>query len=280
MINKIVYEGNLTKTVQLFEDVYLRLGNLEFRDQCNCGFVELDHAVAIIDYTGQQPDEELIDEAERIIRKPVKYIFLTHADGDHVDGFRTLKRQDVSLIASKASIEYLQKEGYPLPPIHKAVTEDEILLLDGFTFKLELPGRIAHSSWDLLIGLPKYKLLFTGDMIVRQKYMYFHNSCIKGWKEAVEMLKARDWQYLAMGHGTLQDKSYLQDIGIYLDLLSAAKDFLAANGTHLDEKTVMHNPPVIPRELIEILAELIFTTDLQNAVRQVNQLDLRTRQGY
>ena len=173
MINKTVLEGNLAKVIQLYDDVWYRIGNLEIRDQCNTGFVSLKNSVALIDYPEQHPDEELIDEAEKITGKPVKYIFLTHAHCDHVTGFKTLRRNDISIIARKSTIANLHAEGYPVPGIYREVTEDTELELDGFKFKLEIPPGTAHSPWDMLVGIPGYKLVFTGDMIVRQKYLFF-----------------------------------------------------------------------------------------------------------
>jgi len=104
IINEVVYEGNLSRVTKLYDDVYFRSGNLEIRDQCNCGIIVLGGCTALIDYTGQDPEEELIDEAEKITGKRVRYIFLTHAHVDHIAGLRTLRRKDVSLIAARREL--------------------------------------------------------------------------------------------------------------------------------------------------------------------------------
>ena len=83
-----------------------------------------------------------------------------------------------------------------------------------------------------------------------------------------------------MGHGTVQDKTYLDEISHYLSLLSRAKTILAEKPEYIDERIVLSSPPSLPPELVSILAELVWITDVKNAVRQVNQLDLRTREGY
>lgn len=251
-INNTVYEAYLAKVIQLYDDVWYRVANLEIRDQCNTGFIALDNSVAFIDYPEQHPDEELIAEAEKITGKPVKYILLTHAHCDHVTGFHTLRRNDISLIARKSTIENLRAEGYPVPDVYKEVTKDIVLELDGFTFKLELPGGTAHSPWDMLIGVPKYKLVFTGDMIVRPKYMFFHSSRISGWKYMVEILKTRDWEHFVMGHGMVQDKEYLNEIGHYLHLLSSIKEILSRKPQYIDEQTILSNPPTLPPELVSL----------------------------
>jgi len=65
-------------------------------------------------------------------------------------------------------------------------------------------------------------------MVVPQKYMYFHSSFITGWTLAIDALKQRDWDHMAMGHGFVNDRAYLQDAGHYLRLLSEAKTMLAS----------------------------------------------------
>jgi len=155
IINEVVYEGNLSRVTKLYDDVYFRSGNLEVRDQCNCGIIILGSCTALVDYTGQDPDEEIIEEAEKLTGKRVRYIFLTHAHADHVAGFRTLKRKDVSIIAARQGIGQVKMDGYPVPPVQKAIDESQKIVLDGFEFTLERPAGVAHSPWDMLVGIPK-----------------------------------------------------------------------------------------------------------------------------
>lgn len=280
MNSTVVLEGNLSKIHKLYDDVYFRIGNLEIRDQCNSGIIELEHSVALIDYPGQEPDEELIEEAELLTKKPVKYIILTHAHCDHVTGLKTLSRKDVTLIARKECIDQIQLEGYPVPPIQMAITGSGPRNLDGFEFELIVPDHTAHSPWDLLVGVPKYKLIFTGDLLVREKYMFFHGSYITGWIQAIEKLMQSPWEKFALGHGFIEGKEHLDRALKYLKLLNSAKEILAKKDEYLDEQVVIHYPPTLNKELITILAELVVITDARNAIRQVNQLDLRTREGY
>ena len=267
-------------TIQVHNDVWYRSANLEIRDQCNTGIVALDSSAAIIDYPGQSPDEELIDEAELITGKPVKYILLTHAHCDHVTGFRTLKRKDITVVARKSALENMKLEGYPVPGAPIEITGDADLELDGFDFRLEVPPSVTHSPWDMLIGLPKYELVFTGDLVVRPKYMFFHSSYLQGWREMIALLMDRRWRYLAMGHGAVQPLEWLEEVERYLALLAEAKDILADKPAYLDEREVLINPPALPPELVSVMAELVSITDVKNAIRQVLQLDLRTREGF
>lgn len=280
MINEVVYAGNLSRVTKLYDNVFFRSGNLEVRNQCNCGIIVLSGSTALVDYPGQVPDEEIIDEAEKITKKRVRYIFLTHAHVDHVTGFRTLKRRDVSIIATRQSIAQLKKDGYQVPTVEEAIDESQKLVVDGFEFMLERPAGVAHSPWDMLVGIPKYKLVFTGDLVVPQNYMYFHSSFITGWREAIEALKRRDWEHLAMGHGFVNDRGYLQEAGHYLKLPSDAKTMLASRNAPIDETTVTRDSPHLYPELRAAVNGLLEVTDVKNTARQINQLMVRTAEGF
>ena len=278
MLNETVYSGNLSRIVKAFDGIYFREANLELRDQCNTGIIELDNSVALIDYPEQHPDEELIEEAEKLTQKPVKYILLTHAHCDHVNGLKHLHRKDISLLASNRAIEELIAEGFKLPDVCEGITESKTIELDGVEFKFEFPGGRAHSPWDMLIGLPKHKIVFTGDLVVRQKYMFFHTSDIEKWKDVIEMLQKSDWEYFARGHGFICDKKYLDDVGHYLDLLSKAKELYGKNPELISESSVLRRE--LSPEMEKIMAELVVITDMNNAVRQINQLIIRTAKGF
>jgi glyoxylase-like metal-dependent hydrolase (beta-lactamase superfamily II) len=280
VIGETVYKGNLSKVVKLYDDLYFRTGDLEVRDQCNCGFVDLGSCAAIIDYPGQDPADELIDEAEKVIGKRVKYILITHAHIDHITGFRTLKRRDVSIVAAREAITRLREEAYILPKIERSVVEGGSLILEGFEFRLERPAGRAHSPGDLLIGIPKYKLVFTGDLVVPQKYMFFHSSSITGWRRVIHDLQRRDWQNLAMGHGFVADASYLKDVSGYLGLLSRAKELLVEEEVPIDELTVARGSSYLSSELRAVIDSLLEVVDAKNVARQVGQLVIRTEEGF
>jgi hypothetical protein len=119
----------------------------------------------------------------------------------------------------------------------------------------------------------------TGDMVVPQKYMYFHSSYITRWRQAIDALKQRDWDHLAMGHGFVNDRGYLQDAGHYLRLLSEAKTMLASRSAPIDETTVTRDSPHLYSELRVVVNGLLEITDVKNVARQINQLVVRTAEG-
>lgn len=275
-----VHAGNLSTILKMEEGLYFREGNHELRDQCNVGIVELPDSLVLIDYPEQDPDEEILDEAEDLLGKPVHHIIITHPHCDHVTGFKTLRRQDISVIARASCLEEMRREGYPVPTVHMAVTESTELVLGGVTFDLVLPKRTAHSPWDMLVGLPRYGTVFTGDLVARERTMFFHSSDIAGWREAVDALRQRGWKRIARGHGAVAGPDYLDETALYLYLLEQTKIWQAAHHETVTETILAGAMQELSPQLRQMAARLLQYTDAANVSRQINQLMVRTREGY
>ena len=277
MKNDIVYEGSYSKVVHIFDKLYFREGNLEVRDQCNCGFLVLNGCAAIIDYPAQNPDHEIIEEVERITGLPVKYILVTHAHVDHVAGFRTLHRKDIQLITKRSSIEQLYLEGYPVPPIKLAIESSMDLTLDGRDIHFEVPDVTAHSPWDMIIEIPEYKIIFAGDLIALQKNMFFHSSNIKGWIQTIDKLMEKDYRYIVRGHGPIVESDYLQTVGNYLRNLDRAREWQSQYNEDITPESVSSAKTRLSPGLAAIVQELLKSADAYNVARQINQLYYKLR---
>src|ERR1700679_2604605 len=104
--------------------------------------------------------KELLDDIAKITTKPVTTVFLTHSDGDHVNGLAAFPAS-VKVIAQencKKEMETaLAAGGRGAPPADhlpsQVVTDKETLTIDGV--KLELHHWApAHTSGDLIVYLP------------------------------------------------------------------------------------------------------------------------------
>lgn len=277
MLNEVVYEGNMSKVYKLYDNLFFRQANLEIRDQCNSGFVVLDNCTAIIDYPVQSPDHEILDEAEKITGKPVKYFLITHAHCDHVTGFKSLHRDDVQLITRFNGINQLYLEGYPVPKIYNAIEKSDEIVLDGHKFLLTVPDTVTHSPWDMLIGIPEHGIVFTGDMVALEKNMFFHSSNLDGWIEAVEKLCASDWKYFARGHGSIIGHEELNGTLEYLKLLWEARDWQRSHNENVTDKSVARADVMLSAPLANTISKLLKYADAHNVARQINQLYYKLR---
>ena len=277
-----MYEGNMSKVFKLYDNLYFRQANLEIRDQCNSGFLILDNCTAIIDYPVQAPDHEILDEAEKITGKPVKYFLITHAHCDHVTGFKSLHRDDINLITRLSSINQLYLEGYPVPKVEYAVEKSEEIELDGHKISFTVPAETAHSPWDLLIGIPEHSIVFTGDMVALEKNMFFHSSNLDGWLQAMDDLCASDWKYIARGHGPIIEHAGLEQTRNYLKLLWDARKWQRDHNENVTDTSVANADKMLSKPLAETVNELLKYSDAHNVARQINQLyyKLRTETSY
>ena len=120
--------------------------------------------------------KDLLAEIAKITPKPVTTVFLTHSDGDHVNG----------LVAYPAGVKVIAHEnnkkeqeaalaaggrGAPPPdrlPSQVVTKKKETMTIDGV--KLELyHWAPAHTSGDLIVYLPDQKIVATGDIIVTNR---------------------------------------------------------------------------------------------------------------
>ena len=270
-MNQLVWEGDLSRTVQLADRLYLRLGNLEVRDQCNVGFVEGEHSLALIDYPEQHPDHEIIDEAESYLKKPVKTILFTHAHGDHRNGLATLHREDITLVGSSPCIQEIKAQFPNLPQKTVEITKNGSREFDGMIFEFFFPHQLpAHSPWDMKIALPEHDMMFVGDFLVPLNYMYFHSSNLRNWTASLfRMQKTKMYSELVMGHGTVCSKHFCAKAMEYQQkLLQAAEEVKSRNIPCRQPELQQY----IETSQDETLASLCAETDSFTVSRQLAEL--------
>ncbi|TMQ64206.1 MAG: MBL fold metallo-hydrolase [Candidatus Eisenbacteria bacterium] len=140
--------------------------------------------------------------------KPVQYVVNTHAHGDHIGGNAYFAASGATIIAQSkvaAKIDSTTKASKPslrvdrkkfLGPVDRKV---EILWL----------GKPAHTSNDLIVYLPKQKVLFAGDLISNKAIplLLDPNFDRLGWIASVDSLMSKAFVFdkLIPGHGVLAD---------------------------------------------------------------------------
>ena len=268
----VVYRGNESSIVQIQDDLYVRIGSLEKRDQCNTGIVVLKNSVALIDYSAQSPDHEIIDEAEKLTGLPVKYLIFTHPHSDHVDGIKKLHRDDVMILARKSAVEYLYHKGYFVPPVYRVFEKSEEFELDGRKLSFLIPEYTAHSPWDMMVGIPECGMLFTGDLLALPKNMFLHTADLEGWAIAVERVLESDWMYIARGHGGIIEGHEADETLRYLQLLNEARLWQMRHHEPISPETVENCTEKLSPELAKIIKGLLEIADVRNVSRQVNQV--------
>src|SRR5262245_1290711 len=180
--------------------------------------------VIVVDAKQTEPGaKDLLAEIAKITPKPVTTVFLTHSDGDHVNGLVAYPA-NVKVISHANNKKELEAalaaggRGAPPPdrlPSQVVTKEHETMNIDGVRLELYhlAPG---HTSGDLVVYLPAQKVVATGDIIVGNRAddnPNIHaekNGSTAGWLTIVKGLASLDAETYVPGHGDLMTKADVQ----------------------------------------------------------------------
>src|SRR3954453_833689 len=188
----------------------------------NSGIIVGANGVVVVDAkTTPAGGKELLDAIAKITRKPVTAVILTHSDGDHVNGLLSFP-SGVKVIAhennKKEQEAALAKGGRGVPPADHLPTQlgtgnDTSLTIEGISVELHHWGE-AHTSGDLIVFLPREKVVFTGDIIAANRpdplIHLEKNGSSAGWIQTAKGIEALDAEIFIPGHGAPQTKADLE----------------------------------------------------------------------
>jgi cyclase len=203
---------------------------------CNPSFVITSDGVVVID-TPQLPTKavEMRGEAEGL--GPIRYVVNTEHHVDHIFGNYFFKgagtvvhhqgvydnfmvpTPDLDPYAyALEAIPTDDPDGEALLPDRDAYyddpnkatlrfTGDLILQVGDHTIRLlHTPG---HTPGQIAVHLPSEGVIFTGDTIFSECQTWLMTSDVMQWLDALERIRALDFETIVPGHGPIQPKSYL-----------------------------------------------------------------------
>ncbi len=203
----------------------------------NSGVIIGDTGVIVIDAkTTEAGGKELLADIAKLTPKPVTTLIETHSDGDHVNGAAAFADGTTIIAHENDKMEQeaaLKAGGRGAPPAGhlptRVVTKDkEKTKIDGVELEL-LHWAPAHTSGDLVVYLPKEKIVFTGDIIATQLpdpliHLEKHGSS-EGWLTTARGIAALDADQYVPGHGEIQTKGQIYD---RLEKAQTKRDKIAA----------------------------------------------------
>jgi glyoxylase-like metal-dependent hydrolase (beta-lactamase superfamily II) len=213
----------------------------------NTGIIVGQKGVIVIDAkTTAESAKEMLAEIAKITPKPVTTVILTHSDRDHVNGLAAFPK-GVKVIAhennKKEQEKALEAGGPGAPPRDYLPTqvvtkERETLQLEGVRVTL-IHVTNAHTSGDLAVYLPAQKVVFTGDLIVTNRFdPLIHlekNGSSDGWNRFVKTLAELNAESYVPGHGDLLGKAGVQNILTSTQDKRAKIVTMVGDGKSLDE---------------------------------------------
>jgi glyoxylase-like metal-dependent hydrolase (beta-lactamase superfamily II) len=216
----------------------------------NAGFVVTPEGVVVIDALGSpELARRLVVEIAKVTDKPIHTVVLTHYHADHIYGLQVFQDLGARIVAHGAAREYLtsdaarlrleisRQELWPwvdektrLVPADEWLTASKMLMVGGVRFDIQPVGP-SHTAEDLVVYLPKQKVLFAGDLVFRNRIPFVGQADSRHWIEAMRNLLQFDTRWIVPGHGPTSndpkgDMTLTRDYLIYLReaMGRAAKD--------------------------------------------------------
>jgi glyoxylase-like metal-dependent hydrolase (beta-lactamase superfamily II) len=212
----------------------------------NSGVIEGERGVIVIDAKiTQAAGKELLDDVAKLTPKPVDTVILTHSDRDHVNGLAAFP-EGITVIAQennkKEQERAIASAGKDAPPAShlptRVITNNrDRLTVDDVSLEL-LHWVPAHTSGDLVVYLPKQKIVFTGDIITNRPDPLIHlekNGSSEGWIQTAKGIVALDADTFIPGHGGPETKAEVANYVAHAEAKRAKIKDLIEQGKSLDE---------------------------------------------
>ena len=242
---------------RLAPDVYWLPGAIS-----NSGFVIGDKGVVAIDAQIFLPLAKAeLAEIATLTPKPVDAIILTHSDPDHINGLPAFPR-GMTIIAqdnAKAEIELAiadpKSNGMPPPagmkdylPTH-TVSAREDLTLDGVPMVV-IHTAPAHTDGDLIVYLPKSRVVFAGDLLTPAIgdypgiHLNKHGSSL-GWAASIRAMLALDADIFVSGHGDPLTRAQVRErLDLAMRRRTEIKALVDKKMTLAEIKAALHDAPL------------------------------------
>ena len=207
----------------------------------NAGFIVTDGGVVVIDALGSPAlANDLVAQIRQVTQQPIRYVIATHYHADHIYGLQVFKEQGATIIANAGGREYLNSDtarlrleasrselapwidaGTHLVPADRWLDEEQSTLEVGSQKLRLLHVGPAHTPEDLAIYVEGSGVLFSGDLVFRERIPFVGQADSRRWIASLDRLIALHPRVVVPGHGppsTLpeSDLALTRDYLVYL----------------------------------------------------------------
>ncbi len=201
----------------------------------NVGWFLVGDEVVAVDAGGDaETGKAVLEKIQETARKPVRYVVVTHAHGDHAGGLGPF-------VAAGAEVICHENAAPALAPIVAASSKTKSGLL-AFSDRLGLLGGTrravayflgsAHTSGDIVVLLPEEKVLFSGDIALATGGPYMQSPDVDpaGWENILARLSKLDVVKVVPGHGAVGTQKAISDTLTYVKTINdVARTLVAEN---------------------------------------------------
>jgi cyclase len=179
----------------------------------NCLFVVTNEGVLVTDGEGSPAlTAQMVAEIKKITNQPIRYVVMGTDHADHTNG-NVSYPEGVAFIAHPITKTILEGQANATnrpanaPKIFvptEIVTDKKIMKLGGTEIQIEYLGR-AHAGGDLVVYLPKEKVLYTSEIFFNRLFPSLRRGFPTEWVEALKKVEKFDATYFIPGHGFIDD---------------------------------------------------------------------------
>jgi cyclase len=141
--------------------------------------------------------QKMLDEIAKVTLKPVKWYIVGSDHGDHTAGNSVLPK-DITFIVSKASQAQMKLEAPAMTGDRQAIN------VGGIEVQAIHAGR-AHTGGDLLVYLPKQKILFMSEVYLNRVFPAMRSAYPTEWVSVIDKALALDVDRFVPGHGFIEE---------------------------------------------------------------------------
>jgi glyoxylase-like metal-dependent hydrolase (beta-lactamase superfamily II) len=177
-------------------------------------FVVGNDGVLIADGQGSPAaTQKLLDAIKKVTPTPVKWYVVGSDHGDHTAGNSVLPK-DITYIVSKHSKAQLERDAANpnrqpdapaviVPPTAMA-GDTQGVNVGGIEVQAMFAGR-AHTGGDLLVYLPKEKILFMSEVYLNRVFPAMRSAYPREWLAVIDKALEMDVLRFVPGHGFIED---------------------------------------------------------------------------
>lgn len=189
----------------------------------NAGFIVTPEGVVVIDaLASPKQGEALLRTIRSVTRQPVRWLVLTHHHPDHHFGAIVFRRAgakviahpDTRVLASDGGQDALVADwvrvvgldamrGFEFADVpDRPVTGTDTLRLGGRTIVVAAAGG-GHSAGDLMVWLPKERVLFAGDLLIEDGVTMVTDGSARALERGLAKIDSLDPRIAVPGHGAI-----------------------------------------------------------------------------
>ncbi len=141
--------------------------------------------------------QKLLEAIAKVTPKPVKWYIVGSDHGDHTAGNAVLPK-DITYVVTKASKAAMKSD------VPSMVGDTQTINIGGIEVQAIYAGR-AHTGGDLLVYLPKQKLLFMSEVYLNRVFPAMRSAFPTEWVSVIDKALKMDVDLYIPGHGFIEE---------------------------------------------------------------------------